>query len=75
VEKFRGLLGPKGMDPEAIAFWERAIQEVLRKPSYQMYLRSVYQVPGYLDHVQFKAYLDRTNMNLRRYLKSIGLLQ
>jgi len=75
VEKFRGLLGPKGMDPEAIAFWERAVQEVLRKPSYQMYLRSVYQVPGYLDHVQFKAYLDRTNMNLRRYLKSIGLLQ
>jgi putative tricarboxylic transport membrane protein len=75
VEKFRGLLGPKGMDPEAIAFWERAIQEVLRKPSYQMYLRSVYQVPGYMDHVQFKAYLDRTNMNLRRYLKSIGLLQ
>ncbi len=75
VEKFRGLLGPKGMDPEAIAFWERAIQQVLRKPAYQMYYRSVHLVPAYMDHVQFKAYLDRMNMTLRRYLKSIGLIQ
>ncbi|MDR7598354.1 MAG: tripartite tricarboxylate transporter substrate binding protein [Armatimonadota bacterium] len=75
VEKFRGLLGPKGMDPEAVAFWERAVQQVLRKPSYQMYYRSVYQVPAYMDHVQYKLYLDRMNMTLRRYLKSIGLIQ
>lgn len=74
VEKFRGLLGPKGMDPEAIAFWERAVQEVLRKPAYQMYYRSVYLVPAYMGHVQYRAYLDRMNMTLRRYLKSIGLI-
>lgn len=75
VEKFRGLLGPKGMDREAITFWEKAIQEVLRKPAYQAYYRSVYLVPAYMDHVQFRAYLDRMNMTLRRYLKSIGLIQ
>ena len=75
VEKFRGLLGPKGMEPEAVAFWEGAIQQVLRKPSYQTYYRSVYLVPAYMDHVQFRLYLDRMNMTLRRYLKSIGLIQ
>jgi tripartite-type tricarboxylate transporter receptor subunit TctC len=75
VEKFRGLLGPKGMDPEAIAFWEKAIQQVLRKPAYQMYYRSVYLVPAYMDHVQYKLYLDRMNVTLRRYLKSIGLVE
>lgn len=48
---------------------------MLRKPAYQMYYRSVYLVPAYMDHVQFKAYLDRMNTRLRRYLKSIGLIQ
>lgn len=75
VEKFRGLLGPKGMDAEAVAFWERAIQQVLRNPSYRAYYQSVYLVPAYMDHVQFRAYLDRMNMTLRRYLKTIGLIQ
>ncbi len=75
VEKFRGLLGPKGMDPEAVAYWEGVIQQVLRKPEYRQYYESVYQVPAYMDHVQFRLYLDRTNQRLRRYLKDIGLIR
>ncbi|GBD29467.1 hypothetical protein HRbin32_00557 [bacterium HR32] len=74
-EKFRGLLGPKGMDPEAVAYWERAIQQVLRKPEYRQYYESVYLVPAYMDHVQFRLYLDRTNQTLRRYLKEIGVIR
>jgi tripartite-type tricarboxylate transporter receptor subunit TctC len=75
VEKFRGLLGPRGMDPGAIAFWERTIQTVLARPAYRQYYESVYLLPAYMDHNQYKAYLHRMNQTLRRYLKEIGVLK
>lgn len=75
VEKFRGLLGPKGMDANAVTYWEQAVKRVLDKPSYKQYYESVYQVPTFMDHVQYRLYLDRTNQNLRRYMKEIGVLK
>lgn len=75
VTKFRGLLGPKGMDSGAIAYWERTVKQVLDKPAYKQYYESVYLLPGYMDHVQYRLYLDRMNQTLRRYLKEIGVLK
>lgn len=75
VEKFRGLLGPKGMDPAAIAFWEDAVKRVLAKPAYRSYYTSVYLLPSYMDRGQYNAYLHRMNQTLRRYMKEIGVIQ
>jgi len=75
VEKFRGLLGPKGMDPAAIAYWEQAIKRVLNKPAYRGYYTSVYLLPAYMDHNQYNLYLHKMNQTLRRYLKEIGVVQ
>jgi putative tricarboxylic transport membrane protein len=75
VTKFRGLLGPKGMDPQAVAYWERVVKQVLEKPAYKQYYESVYLLPAYMDHKQYRAYLDMMNQTLRRYLKEIGVLK
>jgi len=75
VEKFRGLLGPKGMDPGAIAYWEKVIKQVLNKPAYRAYYSSVYLLPAYMDHIQYNLYLHRMNQTLRRYLKEIGVIR
>ncbi|HXF82572.1 MAG TPA: tripartite tricarboxylate transporter substrate binding protein [bacterium] len=75
VEKFRGLLGPKGMDPAAVAYWENAIKQVLAKPAYRAYYTSVYLLPAYMDSKQYNAYLHRMNQTLRRYMKEIGVIQ
>jgi tripartite-type tricarboxylate transporter receptor subunit TctC len=75
VEKFRGLLGPKGMDPGAIAFWESAVKQALAKPAYRAYYNSVYLLPAYMDHTQYNAYLHRMNQTLRRYMKEIGVIK
>ena len=75
VEKFRGLLGPKGMDPAAIAFWEDAVKRALARPAYRAYYTSVFLLPAYMDHNQYKAYLHRMNQTLRRYMKEIGVIQ
>lgn len=74
VEKFRGLLGPRGMDPQAVAFWENAIKQVLARPGYKQYYESVYLLPAYMDHTQYRLYLLRMNQTLRRYMKEIGVL-
>jgi putative tricarboxylic transport membrane protein len=74
VTKFRGLLGPKGMDQAAVTYWEQAIKRVLDKPAYKQYYDSVYLLPGYMDRTQYRAYLDRMNQTLRRYLKEIGVV-
>lgn len=75
VTKFRGLLGPKGMDPAAIGFWEASVKRVLAKPAYRAYYTSVYQLPAYMDRKEYKAYLHRTNQTLRRYMKEIGVIK
>jgi len=75
VEKFRGLLGPKGMDPAAVAFWESAVKRALARPAYRAYYSAVYLVPTYMDHDQYKAYLHRMNQTLRRYMKEIGVIK
>lgn len=74
VEKYRGLLGPKGMDPAAVAYWEDAVKRVLNRPAYRGYYTSVYLLPAYMDHTQFKGYLHKMNQTLRRYLKEIGVV-
>ncbi|MFN3889660.1 MAG: Bug family tripartite tricarboxylate transporter substrate binding protein [Beijerinckiaceae bacterium] len=35
VHKFRGLAGPKGLSPEVIAIWEKAIPQLLADPEYK----------------------------------------
>ena len=35
VHKFRGLAGPKGLSPDVIAIWEKAIPQLLADPEYK----------------------------------------
>lgn len=75
VEKFRGLLGPKGMDPAAVAYWENVIRRVLALPAYRQYYEAVYLVPGYMGSKDYGLYLHRMNQTLRRYMKEIGVIK
>ena len=73
VTKFRGLLGPKGMDKAAIRVWEQAIEKVLEAPAYKAYYESVNLVPAYMGAREYGQYLGRMNEQLAAYLKEIGV--
>jgi tripartite-type tricarboxylate transporter receptor subunit TctC len=75
VEKFRGLLGPKGLPPEVIAYWEQAIQKVLADPSFKTFYESIYMIPAFKDHQEYKRYLDQRDRSLRQYMKEIGIIR
>jgi tripartite-type tricarboxylate transporter receptor subunit TctC len=75
VEKFRGLLGPKGLPPEVIAYWEQAVQKVLADPSFREFYKSIYMIPAFKDHQEYRRYLDQRDQSLRQYMRGIGIIQ
>jgi putative tricarboxylic transport membrane protein len=75
VEKFRGLLGPKGLPPEVIDYWEQAVQKVLSDPSFKKFYESIFLIPAFKDHQEYKTYLDRRDQVLRQYMKEIGIIR
>lgn len=75
VEKFRGIVGPKGVPDEAIKFWEEKIQQVLKDPKYKQYYESVNLVPEFMGSKAYTEYIDKKNSEITEYLKEIGLLK
>jgi len=75
VEKFRGIVGPKGVPQDASAWWEEKIQQVLKDPKYKAYYESVNLIPAFMGSKKYTEYIEKENANLTEYLKEIGLLK
>lgn len=58
VKKFRGLVGPKGLSPEAIAAWEAAVPKLLEDPEYKNWYSKLALVPAYMPHEQYGKFLN-----------------
>ena len=75
VEKFRGIVGPKGLPAEALTWWETKIQQVLKDAKYKKYYESVNLLPAFLGSKDYTASVEKENARLTAYLKEIGLLK
>ena len=74
-EKFRAIVGPKGIPAEAVAWWEGKIQQVLKDPKYKSYYDSVNLLPAFLGGKEFGASVERDNTTITAFLKEIGLFK
>ncbi|HBB16651.1 MAG TPA: tripartite tricarboxylate transporter substrate binding protein, partial [Syntrophus sp. (in: bacteria)] len=75
VEKFRGIVGPKGLPAEVLTWWETKIQQVLKDAKYKKYYESVNLLPAFLGSKDYTANVEKENTRLTAYLKEIGLLK
>lgn len=75
VEKFRGIVGPKGLPAEVLTWWETKIQQVLKDAKYKKYYESVNLLPAFLGSKDYTANVEQENARLTDYLKEIGLLK
>lgn len=75
VEKFRGIVGPKGLPAEVLTWWETKIQQVLKDAKYKKYYESVNLLPAFLGSKDYSANVEKENARLTDYLKEIGLLK
>jgi putative tricarboxylic transport membrane protein len=67
---WRGVVGPKGMSPEAAAFWSHALKNVSETEAWKNdYIGKFKLVPSFLDHKAAKAMMTKFEAD---YLKSIG---
>jgi tripartite-type tricarboxylate transporter receptor subunit TctC len=75
VRKFRGLAGPKGMSPEAIAAWEAAVPKLLEDPEYRKLYTANSLEPGFMRHAEYVAFMRDFGAQTEAFLKKSGVIQ
>ena len=71
----QGVLGPRGMAPEQIQFWENLLREAVKTEGWQKLVSRNHWRPTFLTGAEARAYLDAQNEEARAVLGAIGLLK
>ena len=75
VRKFRGIAAPKGLPPEIILQWERAIEKVMADPQYKASYLADNLRPNYIKHADYQAFIDDFANETAAYLRSVGIIE
>lgn len=75
VRKFRGLAGPKGTPPAAIAALEAAIPRLLADPAYKKLYTANSLQPGYLSHADYVRFMSDFVRQTEGFLKESGVIR
>jgi putative tricarboxylic transport membrane protein len=70
---FRGIVAPKGLTAEQVAFWENALRKVTRTPEWQADLEKNYWSDDFLTGKDFRKDLDETYEAMKSVLVDLGL--
>ena len=73
VNKFRGIVGPKGLSAEVIQAWEAAIPKVMEDPEFQKWYRAAALVPAYMPHDKFAPFVDGVVKEQEAFFKEYGI--
>lgn len=71
----RGLLAPKGLSAEQIAFWDGVLPKVVASPQWKETLAKHHQAARYLDSKGLKAYLDDLHGQLSEIIAELGIVK
>ena len=74
IGMWRGLIAPAGMQPEAIAFWERTLAAATATAEWQAELTKKYWANTYMAGAQERGFLDEERVQMTSALGEIGLL-
>lgn len=70
---FRSIVGPKGLTPEQVAFWEGALRKSTERPEWQADLRKNYWSNVFLPGKEFGKELDKDYAAMKAVLVDLGL--
>ena len=74
IGMWRGLIAPAGLQPEAIAFWERTLAVATATAEWQAELEKKYWANTYMAGAQERAFLDDERAQMTSALDELGLL-
>ncbi|HET9664839.1 MAG TPA: tripartite tricarboxylate transporter substrate binding protein [Burkholderiales bacterium] len=70
---FRGIVGPKDLKPEQVAYWEGALRKATQVPEWQANLDKNYWSNDFLTGKEFRKDLDETYDAMKSVLVDLGL--
>jgi putative tricarboxylic transport membrane protein len=70
---WRCLIGPKGMSPEQIAFWERTIARMSESDEWKTALANFVQEPAFQGSADLRRFLDAQAAEMRSTLVVLGM--
>ncbi|TLS38545.1 tripartite tricarboxylate transporter substrate binding protein [Pseudalkalibacillus caeni] len=70
---WRGFMGPKDMDPEAVAYYENAIKEMMETDEWKEQRDNFGWNDNYMSSEEFKKFLDEEYKTMEELMNEVGL--
>lgn len=75
LSNWRALIGPKGLSPAQVAFWERALSAAVATEEWKDVLRKQFWDGRFLRSQEFGKYMDQELAQTRTIMTELGLIQ
>ena len=69
----QGFAGPKGVKPEAVAFWEQALVGLAKDPEWQKVLERSLWAEAYMNSATMRQYYESEFAKLKGVLEELGI--
>ena len=70
---WRAVMGPRGLSPEQVAYWENVLRRATQVPDWRADLEKNYWSDEFITGAQFRAYLDKDYAAMNVVLTELGL--
>ena len=74
VANWRGVIGPKDMKPEQIAYWTRALERAVDSNEWKVEAARTFKEGLFLQGREAKAFLDADNAKTKLMLTELGMI-
>lgn len=75
VSTYRFFVGPRGMTPAQIAYWEKTVQHTTQAEEWKKELAENFWQPKIMGNAETMAFLAKDNKEQRDFLSEIGLVK
>lgn len=73
VSNWRTIVGPRGMTPAQVAFWEDALRRFTESAEWKKELEANFWVGDFMNRAETMKYLERDHAALKAFLTDLGL--
>lgn len=75
MSSWRGMVGPKGMTPAQIGYWEAALRRMTDSEEWKKELAVNFWAHDFMGSDDMRRMLDRDNIDTRAFLVELGLVK
>lgn len=73
VSNWRAMVGPRGMTPAQVAYWEQALLRFVETDEWRKELEKNFWRSEYMRSAEMRKYLDQDSEQVRAFLAELGL--